>query len=417
MAVKQEKVSTSDLAVGMYVAALDRPWVETPFPIQGFHIATQTDIDQIRRFCRHVYVDRALSRVQVAFQGVATTAGRSPTGIVNPAARIRKFAPVVYETTQPLQKEVAVAATLHQEIARAIVQVLNDVRGGKELNLLVIKKVAGLMVNSVTRNPDAFVWLSRVRDADSYSYAHSLRSSVWALVFGRHLGMPRDILEDLALGVLLAEVGKTKIPRSLLMKPDKLTEDETIQVRKHVEYGVDILRQCQGISETVISVAQFHHERYNGSGYPYGLAGADIPLLSRIAGIVDTYDAITSPRPYAEPRTSSEAVSMLYESRDKLFQAQLIEQFIQAVGVYPTGTMVQLSTQEVGIVISQNTARRLRPIVMLVADHEQNLLPTAEVVDLMKLEHDSAGNPLSIARCLKPGEFGIDPKLLQVSSI
>lgn len=418
MAVKQEKVSTIDLAVGMYVAALDRPWVETPFPIQGFHIGNQADIEQLRRFCRYVYVDRALSRVQLAFEG-APTAGKTArsAGVVNPSARIRKFTPIAYTTTQPLQKEVAVAAALHQEIARAIVQVLNDIRNGKELNLLVVKKVAGLMVNSVTRNPDAFVWLSRVRDADSYSYAHSLRSSVWALVFGRHLGMPRDILEELALGVLLAEVGKTKIPRSLLMKPGKLTEDETIQMRKHVEHGVDILRHCQGISEAVISVVQFHHERHDGSGYPYNLVGADIPLLSRIAGIVDTYDAITSPRPYAEARSSTEAVSMLYESRDKLFQAQLIEQFIQAVGVYPTGTMVQLSTQEVGVVISQNTSRRLRPVVMLVADHQQNLLPRAEVVDLMKLDSDSAGRPLSIARCLKPGDFGIDPKLLQVAAI
>lgn len=419
MAVKQEKVSTSDLAIGMYIAALDRPWVETPFPIQGFHIKEQTDIEQIRRFCKHVYVDQTLSRAQAAFKPASVAASavaRKAAMTVNPAARIRKFTPIVYQNTQPLQKEVAVATTLHQEIARAVVQVLNDVRGGKELNIPVVRKVAGLMVNSVTRNPDAFVWLSRVRDADSYSYAHSLRSSVWALVLGRHLGMPRDILEELALGVLLSEVGKTKIPRSLLMKPGKLTAEETAQVRQHVEYGVDILRQCPGVSETAISVVQFHHERHDGSGYPYCLAGADIPLLARIAGIVDTYDAITSPRPYAEARSSSEAVSMLYESRDQLFQAQLIEQFIQAVGVYPTGTMVQLSTQEVGVVISQNTSRRLRPVVMLVADHEQMLLARSEVVDLMEMQHDSVGRPLSISRCLAPGEFGIDPKMLQVSA-
>lgn len=420
MTTKQEKVSAFDISIGMYVSALDRPWVETPFPIQGFHIENQQTIEQIRRFCKHVYIDRKLSRVAVSFDPapvVKSGVKRSAAGIVNPAARIRKFEAVSYQTTQPLQKEVAVAMTLHQEIARAIVQVLNDVRAGKELNTLVVKKVAGLMVNSVVRNPDAFVWLSRVRDADSYSYAHSLRSSIWALVFGRHLGLPKDILEELALGVLLAEVGKTRIPRTLLMKPGKLTEDELSQVRKHVDYGVDILRQCAGVGEIAVSVVQFHHERYDGSGYPYGLGGTDIPLLSRIAGIVDTYDAITSPRPYAPARSSTEAVSILYEARDTLFQGQLIEQFIQAVGVYPTGTLVQLSTAEVGIVISQNTARRLRPRLMLVADHEQNLLDRPEVVDLTEATMDSAGNPLSIARCLKPGEFGIDPKLLQVSGI
>lgn len=420
MSIKQERVSTVDLAIGSYVSALDRPWVETPFPIQGFHVNSQQDIDQLRRYCKHVYVDHKLSRVVASFDPAPVVSNgirRSAAGIVNPAARIRKFVPVVYQTTQPMQKEVGAATTLHHETARALAQVLNEMRSGKELNFPVVKKVAALMVNSVTRNPDALVWLSRVREADSYSYAHSLRSSVWALVFGRQLGMPRDILEELSLGVLLSEVGKTKIPRSLLMKAGKLTEEEQAQVRRHVDHGMEILRSCDGISEIAMSVVQFHHERFDGSGYPYGIGGTDIPLLSRIAGIVDTYDAITSPRPYAEARSSSEAVSMLYEARDKLFQAQLIEQFIQAVGVYPTGTMVQLSTREVGVVIAQNQVRRLRPVVMLVADHEQVLLSRPEVVDLAQMTSDSTGDPLAIARCLKPGEFGIDPKLLQVSGV
>lgn len=420
MASRQEKVSTHDLAVGMYVSALDRPWVETPFPIQGFHIRDESDIDQLRKYCKFVHIDLQLSRTKVAFDPapvVSAGVKRSAAGIVNPAARIRKFEPVVYETTQPLQKEVAVATTLHHEIARALVQVLNEVRNGKDVNVAVVRKMAGLMVNSVIRNPDAFVWLCRLRDADSYAYAHSLRSSVLSLVFGRHLGMPKDILEELALGVLLSEVGKTKIPRQLLMKPGKLTEDEFSQVKKHVGFGVDLLRQCQGVSETVISVVQFHHERFDGSGYPFGLSGPDIPLLARIGGIVDTYDAITSPRPYAEAKSPSEAVATLYETRDKGFQAQLIEQFIQAVGVYPTGTLVQLSTKEIGIVISQNTSRRLRPVVMLVADHEQNLIGKPEVIDLLKVQEDSAGNALSISRALKPGDFGIDPRMLQVSGI
>lgn len=420
MASKPEKISTLDIAIGMYVSALDRPWVETPFPIQGFHIESQLNIEQIRRYCRFVYVDRKLSRVEVSFPtGAVVSSGvkRSAAGIVNPAARIRRFEPVVYSNSQPLQKEVAVATTIHQEITRAVAQVLNDVRSGKELNALVVRKAAGLMVNSVTRNPDAFVWLSRVRDVDSYSYAHSLRSAVWALVFGRHLGMPKDILEELALGTLLSEVGKTRIPRQLLMKPGALTVEEFAEVRKHVGHGVEILQQCRGVSETAISVVQFHHERMDGSGYPYGLAGADIPLLARIAGIVDTYDAVTSPRPYAPARSSTEAVSILYEQRDRAFQGQLIEQFIQAVGVYPTGTLIQLSTSEVGVVISQNTARRLRPVIMLVTDHEQNLLSRPEVVDLMNIEHDSVGNALSISRSLKSGDFGIDTKLLQVSGL
>jgi HD-GYP domain-containing protein (c-di-GMP phosphodiesterase class II) len=416
MAVKAEKFSTQDLQIGMYVAQLDRPWIETPFPLQGFHIRHQDDIEKLRAWCRHVYVDRKLSN------GVIAAAPRPQAGPTTRTAKapvrgtLGRFTPIKYKVSQPLKKEVAAAAPYHKEITRAMVHLLKDVREGKGVNLRVARKAASVMVHSVLRNPDAMVWLARVKDKDAYSYSHSIRSSILATVFGRHVGLPRDVLENLATGVLLMDVGKLKVSRGLLTKPGELTPAEQREMRRHVEHGVEMLEGKQGINDQILAIVQYHHERHDGSGYPQKLSGAQIPLLARIAGIVDTYDAITSPRPWARAKSSTEAVSMLYDQRDKAFHGQLVEQFIQSIGVYPTGTLVQLSNRDIGVVISQNPSRRLRPQVMVVMDGERNALPHPRVIDLYEIQQDEMDRKLTIATSLKADACPVDLSRIQINA-
>lgn len=421
MATRQQQVNIDQLAIGMYVSALDRPWVETPFALQGFHIRENADIQRLQQYCKYVYIDLNLGRAVAdpTEHSKGQAAGKNIKRAVKLPFKTAplKYTPVEYKESQALKKEVVKATIFHKEVSKAVVHIFNEMRRGKDLNIRVAKKAAGVMVNSIIRNPDALVWLSRVKEKDSYSYSHSVRSSIWATVLGRHLGLPKDALEDLALGVLLSDVGKTRIPRSLLMKPGKLTEQEYAVVQKHVEYGVEILKKVKGINDNILAIVHCHHERHDGTGYPYGLTGNQIPMLARIAGIVDCYDALTSPRPYAEPKTSAEAVSLLYDMRDKGFQGALVEQFIQAVGIYPTGTLVKLSSDEVGIVIAQNRSRRLRPKVMMVTDASKSMLKKAKVIDLLKVTEDATGKPLSIASCLTPGDYDIYPKNLRVSGI
>lgn len=163
-------------------------------------------------------------------------------------------------------------------------------------------------------------------------------------------------------------------------------------------------------------MVQYHHERHDGSGYPQKLSGPQIPLLARIAGIVDTYDAVTSPRPWADAKSSTEAVSLLYEQRDKAFHGQLVEQFIQAIGVYPTGTLVQLSNRDVGVVIAQNPSRRLRPQVMVVMDGHHQPLARPHVVDLLEVHQDEAGRKLAISGGLQPAAAPVDLSRLQINA-
>lgn len=415
MAVKVEKISTQDIQIGMYISQLDRPWIETPFPLQGFHVRSRDDVERLRIWCRHVYVDRHLSN-NVPAPEAQSVAGSRRADKTPVRGTLGKFTPVQYKTTQPLKREVAAAAPYHKEITRAVVHMLKEVREGKGVNLRVARKAASVMVHSVLRNPDAMVWLARVKDKDAYSYSHSIRSSILATVFGRHIGLPKDVLENLATGVLIMDVGKLKVSRNMLVKPAPLTAAEQREMQRHVEHGVEMLEGQPGMNDQVLAVVQYHHERHDGSGYPQKLSGPQIPLLARIAGIVDTYDAVTSPRPWADAKSSTEAVSLLYEQRDKAFHGQLVEQFIQSIGVYPTGTLVQLSNREVGVVIAQNPSRRLRPQVMVVMDGNNQPLARPHLVDLLDVHQDEAGRKLSISGGLKPGATPVDLSRLQINA-
>jgi HD-GYP domain-containing protein (c-di-GMP phosphodiesterase class II) len=217
------------------------------------------------------------------------------------------------------------------------------------------------------------------------------------------------MLLDLAMGGALFDIGRMRIPESILSRPKRLSEDEMALVRQHVQFSIEALGNSDNISSEVIQMIATHHERYDGSGYPAGLRGDEIPLFGRIAGIVDSYDAITSNRPHATQLTPDAALRMIYEWRDLEFQGALVEQFIQVIGVYPVGTIVELSDGRVGIVSGQHPEARLRPIVMVVLEKDKQ--PPADYYEFDMRNHRQGedGRTLSISRSLPAGSYGIDP--------
>lgn len=411
-AVEQKTILVDELQVGMYVSKLDRPWIETPFPLQGFYIRELGEIDQLKRHCRNVTIDLARSRVAVEpVRHVAPQAARPAEA--KPAAKVRR---PVYQNTASMPQEVNHSRELHGRFADAVTAVYQRLSQGRAVDLESAREVTGQVVESVIRNPDAMVWLSRVRNKDSYSYHHAFRCAIWGTVFGRHLGLSKPVLGELALGLTLMDVGKARLPDGLISKNGILNPAERNELRRHVQYSLDILGTMPGISAGVVQMVAEHHERFDGSGYPNQLAGKAISPLGKIAGLVDTYDAMTSERPYARALTSVEAVSRLYELRNTEFQAQLVEEFIQAIGVYPTGSLVHLSNQEVGVVIAQNPERRLRPKLLVLLDGDKKALPRPRYMDMMTTTHDSAGEPLRIMTSLLPGSFGVDPAKVQLAA-
>lgn len=407
----QEKVSVQDLVPGMYVARLDRPWIGTPFPIQGFHIKGLDEIRALGGYCRYVYVDVLKSRVEAT-----PAAKRKPPGPGRDEPRVRVNLRVnesSYPRTRGIRQEISTAGNLHRDMAAAVDSVMRQIASGRPANLPATRKVANRMVDSILRNPDASLWIARVRDKDTHTYGHCVRSSVWAITFGRHLGLRRERLENLAIGVLLSEVGYTRLPTEILTRKEALTAEEHEIMKKHVDYGVEILRGVREINEDILWTVRTHHERYNGSGFPKGLRGNQIPLLGKIAGIVDFYDTATAPRHDEETLSPVAAMARLHDMRDEEFQAELVEEFIQAIGIYPSGTLVELSTGEVGVITEQNPDRRLRPRIVLILDREKRPVKKVTEIDLLNYTQDADGQPVDIQKGLPDGAYGIDLTLFR----
>lgn len=408
----QLKVKVNDLKPGMFVCRLDRPWIETPFMVEGILVKSEREIEAISRHCCFVYID--VKRSKAALHKLEANTSQPFNSATGKPLERRESKRIIYQPSTSLQKELPHAASIHADISIAAARMFENLKGHRPIDImhtcLTIKNVVG----SIIRNPDAMVWMARVKQKDAYTYEHSVRASILAAVFGRHLGLTQQSLESLTLGTLLSDIGKTKLPKEIVTKTGRLTLEERAIMEQHVEIGVEILRHTPDINEHVKQIVWCHHERLNGTGYPRKLKDREIPVLAKMTGIVDCYDAITSPRIHAAAMNATDAVSALYNMRGKEFAPNMVEQFIQAIGIYPTGSLVQLSNDEIGIVIAQNPSRRLRPKVMVVLDENKMPIMSSKIIDLKN--HDKDGG-LNIALALKAGAFGLYPEDLKIMEL
>ena len=431
------KVSVEGLAVGMFVSRLDCSWVETPFLLQGFEIESREDIEALREHCNYVYVDveKGLTPdpcYQMRDEAPENDNKASPgsddqekQGTRHAKSDVMRLAgndsahseDIKYKITAEFESELEKAKQIYIDLKDELQQVMSDLRQGKGLNLGSLKPVVTVMTESIIRNPAAMMWVISLRKINDNSYTRPLGNSVWCTTFGRHLDLEQASIEALALGGLLLDIGKVRQAEGLLHKSGMLNAHEKHQMEMHVYLGVKILEDSmkaslgEAIPIDVVNMVATHHERADGSGYPQGLMNEKIPLFGRIASIVDSYDAMTSQsmRVNGEPMTPHEAITELYELRKDKYQPELIVEFIRAVGLYPTGSLVELNTGEVGAVVAVNGPGRLRPSMVLLLDKGKEVLSRYASMDLSQMSRD-----ISVARGLAFGAFGIDmDKLFQ----
>ena len=390
----------------MYVSNLDRPWLDTPFLIQGFVIDGDEDISLLKKYCEHVFIDPT--------KGVDTDQYEYDPKALKTNARLEQCLVdntklAEYVDTKTPAEEMPIARMAIEEASDRVATIMESVKADEPVKIEQVKEVVAPILESVIRNPEALMWLTQMRHKDSYTYSHSLDNCALAVAFGRHLGLPKHDLNTLATGLLLMDIGKMKVPEDVLSKTEPLTEDEFDLVRGHVNHSVEILNKSEGIDIDIINIALTHHERFDGSGYPGGLQGTQTPVYGRMAAIIDCYDAMTSPRPYSKPVSAYTALQEIYNWRNRFFQEELVEQFLQCLGAFPTGTLVEMHSGEVGIVMAQNRTRRMSPKVMLLLDKNKQRLPEYSMVDLMNQPFEYEQNPLTIVRGLDPGAYDIDP--------
>ncbi|MFK5894892.1 MAG: DUF3391 domain-containing protein [Pseudomonadota bacterium] len=397
------KIKLEGLQVGMYVSRTDRAWADLPIQLEGVVISSNEEIDMLNKYCNSVYIDTSKGRSASPMYWVLDEQALETREISNQSTNeytlLRKEN---YETLEPLNDELLLAKNIYHQVEKQICQVFDNLEQGNSVDISDLKEAVSVTVESILRNPTAFKLVMEIQRADHYSYNRALATSVWCAQFGRHLGLEQKCIKELALGGLILDLGKTKVPDKLLQKRGSLTSDEIIMLRSHVDFSVQMLIDYDDISHNVMRMVATHHERANGTGYPLNLLNEDIPIYGRIAGIVDSFDAMTSKRPFSLVILSPhEAISNLYDLRGTLFQADLVEQFIQTVGLYPTGTLVELNSGEVAVVTAISGLKRLKPTVILILDENKQAYKEFNSIDLTR-EKDK-----SIKRDLKYGDYGI----------
>jgi len=387
--VRLVKIPAMNLKPGMFVAELDRPWLKTPFALQGFVVRDTEEVLYVSDYVEHVYVDAEYrGRPQDLELAVRPTA-------IKPRSRLR------------LSEEFERTRLSFANAAETLDRVFESLRKGQSQDINAVKEAVNPLIEGVFRNQEAVAALVRLKESGAYRYHHGVSMAVWAAILGRHIGLHRTELEKLAVGCAMCDVGMTQLPPELLEQADHLTDRQRRIIRAHPIMGADLVKDSSEVDFEILAIIENHHERMDGSGYPKGLEGAAIPLLARIAGLVDTYDAMITPRPYASARTSSEATQELLDCKGAQFQESLVEQFVQAIGLFPTGTLVELNTGEVAIVVSQSSTRRLKPEIVIVLDGDKERLTAPRLVDLADQRIRAEGERW-IARELLPGSYDIN---------
>ena len=402
MEIEERIVAVDDLRLGMFVCRLDRPWVETPFPLQGFLLEETAQLDQLRALCREVTIDEEKSsaeRERRALESISRMS-RQMTQAIDRRS---------YSDASDIGRELPRAREVQENLAHATQRMLRSLREGSDLISAEVSEAVTPVVASVLRSADALFWLSSLRKHGDYEHSHALNCTVLSAAFGRHLGLPEEELHWIASGGLLLDIGKTQLPAELLSQTAPLSAADSEQIRQHVDHSVALLRRSDGARHEIIDMVAHHHERVDGSGYPNGLVGAEIPLFARIAAIIDSFDAMISERPYRVAMSRHSALQQLYASRDTLFQSELVERFIQCIGAYPTGSLVELSTGEVAIVQAQNRSRQLLPQLLVLTTPDKKPSPGFRALDLL-VESNSGNSKLRILRTLPPGSHGLDAR-------
>ena len=528
--IKKEKIDVTQLSLGMFVSELDKPWIESPFMLQGFVLEEQAELDKMMAICKFVYIDRtksigsqfaaaakqdvaikregavfrikdpskavsdrkmpALKKAQAGekvsfmdimrdiknYQGEKNATSNNEDGVMfnmryvsdtatqarTPAqATATKVAPtiqpqesiakqlvsdiggfvgglfsreklktsvkdapayqktkqaeddsyrvIIYEEDPPVELEIASIYPVYEQSQIATRDIFEAVANEHELDLSAVSEVLDSMVESIGRTPDALLWLAKLKKTDDYAYNHALNVSITLMAFANFLAFSKKQVKELGLAGLLQDIGKVKISSDILLKAGKLTLEEYEYAKKHVDESMKILYDTPSISSEAMHIVSQHHERVDGSGYPNQLSGTQINLPSQAAGLIDTYCAITTHKSYAKGVYHQQALDEIHQLAGKQFSAEIIDQLVQFMGMYPVSSLVELNTGEVAVVVQQNQVRRLLPRLMVLLAQNKTRYQAPVMLNLLLSPTTPSGEPYRIRRSLPPDSFGLNP--------
>lgn len=264
------------------------------------------------------------------------------------------------------------------------------------------------IVESVLRNSDALVSLCQLKGYDEYTYTHSVNVSVLTASLAYSLGYARDQLVDIGLGALLHDIGKMRVPDSILNKPGQFNDNEFRIMKKHPTFGIELVACKKNLSDLSKTIIIQHHERFNGSGYPLGLKGSEIAEVGLIAAVADVYDALTSNRVYKNAWTPQKALGVIFQGCEETYSRNIVEHFTKLIGIYPVGSFVRLASGEMGVVTRIDSGKLLAPTMVALFDTQGKPYKPPKEYDLSVKQQESNGKDFVVEISLDPTIYGVN---------
>ncbi|MDB2386822.1 HD-GYP domain-containing protein [Shewanella sp.] len=379
------KIRVSNLTVGMFVESIDNT-KETVSIVKAGQIRSSQDIQK-------------LTHNNIDYVWVNAKRSSADCGLIKQnTARQSTTKKTTVDRVNTQRK----AKTLIVEAKDLIQKVLADTFQGKAIEVEPFKALADNVIESVQLDSDALRCVSALRSKDAYLLEHSVNVAFLLVTFGSYLGFSTDMLRQLAIGGILHDIGKIKVDSAILNKPGKLTPTEFEHVKLHQTFAIEIMNNAQGLSQVSKDISLMHHEKLDGNGYPRGLKGDEIPIHGRMSCIVDIFDALTATRSYKEAMSPAAAFKILLSLTPLHLDQDLVYEFIRCVGVYPTGSLVELSDGRVGIVWEAKNRDALHPKVKCFYSNRYKAYTKVTIVDLLRSE-------LNIEKGVSPSSLKIDP--------
>jgi len=381
-----KKVGIKELLPGMFVHDLNCGHISHPLLHTRFKLNNDQEIENLaKRGVSSVYIDTNLG---IDLRD-APTAEEVRRDIDNDLLKLAE-SNICQSTDQPhtTKEDIQFAMHVHEEANQTVREIMATARLGKSSKLEQVNPIVQDIAESIFRNSSPLLHLNTIRTKDQYLFYHSVATCSLISAFAHRLEICRDITRQIAVGTLLHDIGKTRVPESILNKPGRLTESEFDEIRLHVAHGMEILSGMPGLSDISLKVVAQHHERYDGNGYPAGLKGNQISQYGQMAAIVDVYDAITSDRSYHAAMEPVEAIRKLREWSEQHFNIDLVDHFICCVGIYPVGTLNKLESGLLGVVSRHNPADLTRPVVLVIYDSIRQRHITPYEIDLASQSAD-----------------------------
>lgn len=377
-----KRIAVKDVRMGMFITELCGSWMEHPFFKTKFLLEDTQDLDSlIKSGIKEVWINttKGLDADEIVPGKTLSDIELETELMLRDAARAKRT-----EKTS-MDEEVKHAQKVCSKSKAAVISMFNDARMGKAIEVEQAKELVEEISESVLRQPHALISLARLKNADEYTYMHSVAVCALMIALARQLNLDEELVRESGLAGLLHDLGKMGIPNKILNKPGKLTEDEFNTIKSHPEIGANILMDNPLVSPMVLDVVLHHHEKVDGSGYPHRLSGDTISLFAKMGAVCDVYDAITSNRPYKKGWSPAESIRKMAEWSKGHFDEAVFQAFVKTVGIYPTGSLVRLESGRLGVVTEQSETSLLTPKVKVFFSARLKTPILQETLDLAKL--------------------------------